>query len=42
MCLAESSLLFSLMIGSTVALVLTGVIFFKRNNKPEKLEVEKK
>jgi len=40
MCLAESSLLFSLLIGSSVALALTGVVFFKRNNKPEKLEVD--
>jgi len=42
MCILESGLLVSLMIGSTVALVLTGVVFLKRNNKPIKLEVEEK
>ncbi len=42
MCLCESSLLFSLLIGSSVALALTGFVFFRRIKKPEKLEVEQK
>lgn len=41
MCLTDvNSLLFSLTIGSSVALALAGIVFFKRTKKPEKLEVE--
>lgn len=42
MCLNDvNSILFSLTIGSSIALALAGIVFFKRaNNKPEKLETE--